>query len=126
MAGAKDFQIELDEEFAEKVEGGLLRLVQTVAMEVDAGVRAKTPVDTGNARASWNTSLNEPVYREQPAIGHPGNASAVAGMTKPEVVYVTNSAEYISALENGHSKQAPQGMVALTIAEVEAKYSRTQ
>ena len=36
-------------------------------------------------------------------------------------IYIQNNLPYANRLENGWSNQAPAGMVALTIAEVEAQ-----
>ena len=35
-----------------------------------------------------------------------------------ESIWISNNLPYITALEDGHSKQAPAGMVALSLAEV--------
>ena len=51
------------------------------------GVRAATPVDTGNARSGWRR------YRR-------GNTW-----------YIVNDVTYIGALDRGHSAQAPHGIV---------------
>ena len=37
-----------------------------------------------------------------------------------KVIFITNNLPYINALENGHSDQAPSGMLAVTLNEVEA------
>ena len=36
------------------------------------------------------------------------------------VTFIANNLVYIEPLENGHSKQAPEGMVAVTLAEIAA------
>lgn len=41
-----------------------------------------------------------------------------------EPVFITNNLHYVIYLEHGSSKQAPQGMVAVTLAEVEAGLAR--
>jgi hypothetical protein len=58
------------------------------------GVKAKTPVDTGRARDGWKMEIDGEEYR------------------------VFNEVPYIGFLEAGSSKQAPQGMVALTLSEL--------
>lgn len=123
---AKQFALDIDEEFRKAVEEPLLRTVISVAMELEERVKTKTPVDTGNARASWTGSVGSPDFLPQSkgGVASGGSMAAVAAMTKPDIVYITNSAVYASQLENGSSKQAPQGMVALSIAEIEAKYGR--
>lgn len=115
---ARQFAMEIDREFDLVVEKGLLQAVQTIALDLDGRIKEKTPVDTGAARASWHVSVGSVEYRDV------GDNSAIARMTEPDTVYITNAMEYASALENGHSQQAPQGMVALSIAEVEVKYGR--
>lgn len=40
-----------------------------------------------------------------------------------EVVYLANNVEYAAALEGGHSQQAPQGVVAVTVAELQAFFN---
>lgn len=117
---ARQFALELDQEFAEVVDDGLLRAVQTIAYDLDERIKRKTPVDTGAARAAWHASVGAPEYRPR------GSVSAIAMMTKPATVYLTNAMDYASLLENGYSGQAPQGMVAVSIAEVELKYGRMQ
>jgi hypothetical protein len=58
--------------------------------ELALRIQARTPVDTGNARDGWNID---------------GDA-------------IVNFVEYIQYLEYGHSQQAPNGMVRVTLAEV--------
>lgn len=115
---AREFALQLDKEYAETVGGGLTRFLQKITFELHEAIVMKTPVDTGAARASWNVSIGQPQYAIK------GSVAAVIGLTKPDDIYITNAMEYISALENGHSAQAPHGMVALSIAEIETKYSR--
>jgi hypothetical protein len=112
---------------------GLCRLVQ------------KTPVDTGRARANWQVGINQdPVDTPHPA-GEPFAGSAPAGERPLSDVpplaqcgqetfevgaaviaamplctcYITNNVEYIEELEHGHSGQAPRGMLALTVEELQ-------
>jgi len=59
------------------------------------GVIQKTPVDTGRARAGWRYTKD----------------------SKTEAT-VYNPVHYIVYLEHGHSKQAPHGMVRLTMQEI--------
>lgn len=63
-------------------------------------VRSRTPIDTGNARSRWTRTPE---------------GLAAMGTT----FVVGNDAEYIVALEYGHSKQAPAGMARITAAEAQ-------
>ena len=69
------------------------------ANEALARIMNKTPVDTGRARAGWRV--------------------AKTGKLK---FTVFNTVHYIIYLEFGHSKQAPRGMVAITIQELKRLY----
>lgn len=46
----------------------------------------------------------------------PPDFSAIDGSQQ---IFILNNVEYIEALEEGHSQQAPAGMVRISIAEVE-------
>jgi len=72
-----------------------------------ADIVKRTPVDTGFARAAWWQSVG--------SVGS-GNAPPV-GFTTADSVFFANNAQYIERLEYGHSQQAPQGMVRITLAE---------
>jgi hypothetical protein len=90
-----------------------------------------TPVDTGNARASWWISINSMGAAPNTAVfgdGTQGSLSLVEmqllGAKAGDTVYILNNAEYIQELERGHSKQAPLGFVRLTAAAGQAIVDR--
>lgn len=129
---AKQFAIELDQEFREKVEGRLLEVTQKIGMEVLSRVVLKSPVDTGRFRGNWTVSLNSPDLTVTEGVDPSGGAtiargsSVITGMEEPEVIWVANSLPYAWRLETGWSKQAPQGMVGVTVAEIEAMFNRVE
>lgn len=87
----------------------------------------KTPVDTGIARTGWQFGVGNKPGGE--ADGDPINAliAAVQPMKVGELGYFINVVPYIIPLEYGHSKQAPAGMLRITIARwnsIVAKASR--
>jgi hypothetical protein len=55
----------------------------------------RTPVDTGACQAAWEISFES-----------------------DSLCIIYNDTPYVSFLEDGHSKQAPNGMVAKTLAEL--------
>ena len=123
---ATGFRLELYAAFREKVDGRVAAVTKKIALEALSRVILKTPVDTGRARANWQTQLR---VRPDGVIeaADPSGASAISegareiGQLKPyDTVYIANNLPYISALNSGHSKQAPQGMVEVTIAELQA------
>lgn len=44
----------------------------------------------------------------------------VLKMKNPDIVWVYNNAKYIQALEDGHSRQAPRGMVSSAVSQTRA------
>lgn len=106
-------------------------IVRALAFEVHDRVIDRTPVDSGRARASWNLSINAPVTTVAPEPKKRSRRAALESARSVraqlpsfdafrDTVWITNAVPYILRLEHGSSKQAPVGMVAVTIAEVEA------
>lgn len=113
--------------FARTLDLNLATIVRKIAFDLFAELTKRTPVDTGRARAGWGVSIDVPdittVPPEPPegvTLPAPGlpNLSAVDGT---QVVYILNNVVYIEALEDGHSEQAPAGMVRLSLALLELK-----
>ena len=92
-----------------------------LTIKVWAGVILKTPVKLGRARASWNISegsANE-TYKKSKTKRYPVPPMPPIPRVLYSKIYISNSLPCILALEDGHSqKQAPNGMLALTIEEV--------
>lgn len=111
--------------WVEKTKGRVNQVVRKVVFDVDARLITKTPVDTGMAQSNW--MLSSGTYSTATtdehdltgAIGLKRAADFIANydFTKGDSVFITNSMPYIGPLENGHSKQAPNGMVKVTVAE---------
>lgn len=81
-----------------------------LAIEIDANLRAATPVDTGHARANWVPSVDSPAVAEvDGAAAHDEGVVAVLNARLANNVYVSNNAPYISRLIGGSSTQAPAG-----------------
>tara|TARA_R100001443_G_scaffold95266_2_gene101710 strand:- start:802 stop:1194 length:393 start_codon:yes stop_codon:yes gene_type:complete len=119
---AKNFNVSLDNFRGDTLEA-VTKKKRLIGLKVLRGVVLKTPVDTGRARANWQLSINIP----KTDVKKTTNNTAVADGNRTlktiklgEDIYITNNLPYIGRLERGHSKQAPRGMVALTLAEIEA------
>lgn len=111
---------------------------RVVALKVLRGVVLKSPVDTGRFRGNWHVSLGSPTSSEvkgAEGIGAPDKspaaaAATVAGLENKEIVqvkfgqnlWINNNVPYAGRIENGHSQQAPGGVVALTLAEVKEEW----
>jgi hypothetical protein len=93
--------------------------VKKLLIDIDASLVAKSPVDTGRFRANWilgNGMIDASTYERFEASN---NAPAIMSIkVNGQTISITNSLPYASRLETGWSKQAPAGMVRLTLAEV--------
>jgi len=96
-----------------------------IALEMFRRVILRTPVDTGRARGNWQTTIGAPAIGTVDAKD-PSGCAAIAKATAVGLTWrartgasilLTNNLPYIERLEHGYSKQAPSGMVAITVAE---------
>jgi hypothetical protein len=69
-------------------------LMTRVATDILEVAKSKTPIDKGQARRGWRL---EKSYRQQ---------------------NIVNRVPHIDALEKGHSKQAPNGILGPTVREI--------
>lgn len=99
------------------------KITRAATLDLFAGVIKSTPVDTGRARGNWQTSVGTPVNgtteRDDPA----GSAAIAEVETitpdgAGQQTFMVNNLPYITALEYGHSKQAPAGMARINVARV--------
>lgn len=125
----RSFSMQLDQ-FSKKVGLAVETVTRRVAFDLYARIIRKTPVDTGRARGSWTiapTVANRQVLPVQPK----GTVAPLPQLRVPTIkagerLVISNNLPYITALEDGHSQQAPAGMVALSIAEVETTMRRLE
>jgi hypothetical protein len=128
MANAREFGLHLDSLFQELVEDQIAQVTRLVALEALSRVVMKSPVDTGRFRGNWQVSIGgratgtlarlDPSGQQTIAAG----AAVIARLDRPVAVFITNNLPYANRLENGWSKQAPTGMVAVTIAEINTHF----
>jgi hypothetical protein len=104
-------------------------VIQKITMEAFKGAVLKTPVDTGRARANWSPSVGIPTEASYPEKMDKGGGSAISAAQKATFdwncigsIFLCNNLPYIGALEYGHSKQAPAGMVRVTLSEISSHY----
>jgi hypothetical protein len=77
----------------------------------------------GRFRGNWQFSIDTPAQGELDTFDHSGNATIaalkaqVSGLTAGQTAYIVNNLPYGIPLEYGHSKQAPHGMVRMTLAK---------
>ena len=98
----------------------------------------RTPVDTGHAKENWHFTHNKPAEKElnigdQSAITETNQFLESNPFLKSKTVYLTNTASntskktgtkyyYMMRLEEGHSKQAPNGVVRISLARMISKW----
>lgn len=117
-------------EFADATKRNLRQTVQGVSLELATRIVMKSPVDTGRFRGQWRVSVGQPDTRtdapfDKQPLGSPPSAALFAdwqdelgAVTFRSNVWITNSLPYARRLEyEGWSKQAPSGMVRVSVAE---------
>jgi hypothetical protein len=104
-------------------------VVKQSVQELGDRIVAGTPIDTGYARASWWSSVDnsKPSHPSPPAKGQSGVKGSAGGApaidpadiaAAPGHVYqLKNGAAYIMKLEFGSSQMAPAGFVRISIAD---------
>jgi len=119
----KSFSVDVDK-FADRLGLDVVTVVKKLSFDIFADVVAGTPVDTGRAMNNWNISVGVPNHKVRKAggtaasvaSGKQGEATtALATLAPFQTVWLSNSLPYIGFLEEGTSKQAPNGWVARAI-----------
>lgn len=128
---ATEFALQIDAAWAAKGQD-ILDLTVEISLQALRGIVQMSPVDTGRFRGNWITSVSAPdptVYDAvRPAAAPINEADAkLSGLDElPNIIYLQNNLPYANRLENGYSKQAPQGMVGVTMANITATYDGRQ
>lgn len=112
--------------WVEKQKGNLDAIVRKIELDISARVIMRTPVRTGRARANWFPSQGAPSASVTTGTDPSGGttiatvASFGRSLSGPRTFFLTNNLPYIERLEHGWSRQAPSGMVGLTVREFQA------
>lgn len=107
-------------------------IVQKLSLEILRRIVIKTPVDTGRARGNWMVAINsipqgiieiERLSESQAQAFALSNGIPIIKSAKPfTAISIANNLPYIGVLEMGSSKKAPQGMVRVSLAEIQATF----
>ena len=108
--------------------GGIRKAVIYIITEAMARVTEKSPVDVGTFQNNWLISIGSPSENTTMTLGAFAslNASKIASYATKDgfpIIYIQNNLPYAVAIEYGSSSQAPGGVVAMTVAELEAIWS---
>lgn len=106
--------------FSGVVEEALTQRVRVIALAMLNEIVLRSPVDTGRFRGNNIVSVGAPVYASSESLDPSGSEtiqrglSAMSGLEPYTQVYIQNNLPYATALEDGHSKQAPGGVYAVS------------
>ena len=134
------FQADLNR-FAQRIDVDIGTVVKHTVLTLHKKIVMRTPVDTGRARASWGISRGEraaTVAPERQRAAKSSKQEATEEALKAQAVvkaadsksgayavwWIFNNLPYIKPLEYGSSRQAPAGMVRVSMAEVEMEIAR--
>jgi len=101
--------------------------IRKIAFDLFQGIVDRTPRLTGRAQGSWTVNAHKPDEtvlppREEGEYPPPVFNLDVNELRNHPPIYVSNNLDYILALEEGWSKEkAPEGMVAITVQEIQAE-----
>lgn len=112
---------------------GLLDVVRIACEDIHRDLVMTSPVDTGRFRGNWQITFNEPplyalneydkeggktIQSGKRILGLIGGKGS--GVTK---VYFSNMLIYANALEYGHSKQAPAGVLGIVAVRLRSYFA---
>jgi hypothetical protein len=100
------------------------KTVRGTLLSLSSAIIKDTPVDTGRLRSNWMPSIGSPDSTQGTATSEADTISKVAstttGLKMGDTFYLTNNLPYAAAIEYGHSKRFPEGMLRKNVA----KYDR--
>ena len=123
--------------FVKKANGNADSVTRKTVLDIGTRLVERTPVGDatywahpappgyvgGHARTNWQHSTGAPVVSEVIGVDKDGSgtigkiAASIPEKAAGLVHFITNSVPYIEPLEDGHSRQSPNGMVAITVTE---------
>lgn len=122
-----NFSIEVGA-FASKTKGKMELIVRKIVLDMGTRLVERSPVKTGRFRGNWQYATlgtgvpTFPIESLDPTGANTISriAAQVRSMPAQHVHVLVNNLPYAIPLEQGWSKQAPYGMVGLTVLEFEA------
>lgn len=107
--------------FSKKTEAAGEKVFRGSALEILSTGIKRTPVLSGRLRGNWFTKINKidgSSSDGRSANKSISNAVIETGKAKlTDVIYMVNNLPYAAEIERGSSKQAPAGMIRVTILE---------
>jgi hypothetical protein len=120
-----EFNREIDQ-FAKTVPDKVSTMQRKIVFGALRLLCKRTPIKTGYARFNWQTTFDMPAEGQLNGtdLTPDGTATVTRGLAaitpfKPyTIVWISNNVDYIEFLEHGSSKQAANGMLAVTVADL--------
>lgn len=131
---AARFHAELDRWYDENVSaaegGGAAEWVRSVLLSLLGQAVYRTPVLSGTARGNWLLGVgSRPSGWSRGRKDPQGDQTVRQGLLQlvrardvATTYWIVNNVPYALRLERGHSKQAPNGMLAMAIESVSSRY----
>ncbi len=108
-------------------------LVQKIAFETLQRIVVKTPVDSGRARGNWLVAVDsvpqgvveiDKLSKDAAVqLAMDNGVPVIESYRGFKAISLANNLPYIGVLELGSSKQAPKGMVSITLAEIREMFT---
>jgi hypothetical protein len=118
------------ERWVEKAKGRVDIVARKIALDMFSRVILRSPVHTGRFRGNWQVKIGDIPDGVLELTDKDGSATisraqaVILGLQAGDVIYLVNNLPYARPLENGWSKQAPAGMVGVTVEEFNAVVDR--
>lgn len=116
--------------FVEKANGNIDLVLRKISLDIFRRVIMKSPVDTGRFKGNWQVAIGTMPAGVLEIDDKSGTATiakvtaVTLGLEAGQVIYLVNNLIYARPLEYGHSKQAPGGMVRITVQEFQGVANR--
>jgi hypothetical protein len=123
----EDFNREIDD-FGRGIDRDGVAFQKKIVLEALRRLAFRTPVDTGRARGNWQVTIKMPAQGTLPLCDKTGDevvakgVAAISLLPPGQVVWISNNVEYIEFLEEGSSRQAPHGMLRVTVEELRSLF----
>lgn len=107
--------------WTEKAQARMKLAIRKIALEVFREVIMMSPVDTGRFKGNWQVAINEipqgtlEIDDKTGTVAMSKADAAALQLEVGEAIYLVNNLPYARPLEYGSSKQAPQGMIRITV-----------
>ena len=119
---ASNFELDI-QRYVDAANGKIDLVIRKISLDLFRRVVMKSPDDTGRFKGNWQVQIGA-IPKGTLKLDDKAGTATITRVTAEtlklkagEVIYLVNNLEYARALEYGHSKQAPKGMVRITVAE---------